>query len=150
MRRARLETVDDIEEGLKLLGRMPRRQRIAYLSQAKSKLLAMHRRGDQVQDLRFKVHRVYAAEKKRLDRAARPSSSPEPLYTVVDKGLYDLEVGEATYSSSERYHGMLVARGKNGVYVTDGKKRTKSYSWCGAIPSEEIDALVNDEDNTNA
>jgi len=137
------ETVDDINNALSRLGRLPRRQRVAYLAKAKSKLMMRARRGEDVEDIRFRVHRLYAQEKRRLDRdRAKPEPSP---YDVVDKRLYELEVGEAKYPKSDRYHGMLVVRGEDGFYVTDGEDRTDSYGWYGAIPDEEIEALVDQD-----
>lgn len=136
------ETIEDIEDGLSMLWRLPRRQRIDYLSKAKNKLTARARRGDDVRDLHLRVQRIYAKEKERYDRQKK---SEGPEYKVVDKGLYDLQANEATYSGSERYRGLLVVHGKNGYYATDGTNKTGSYSWCGAIPDEEIEEIVNSD-----
>jgi len=142
------ETVDDINGAISRLARLPLRQQVAYLAKAKRKLLAWARRGDDVQDLRFRVHRMYAHKKRRYDEKQAQPEEKKPPYDIVDKRLYDLEVGEATRSNSERYYGLLVARDEDGFYVTDETERTESYSWSGAIPEEEILGLV-DENNTD-
>lgn len=145
----RAETIDDVKAALSRLGRLPRRQRVDYLAKAKAKLLGWSRKGYDVERLRMKVHRLYATEKQRLDRErSRPVPSEQTPYHVVDKSLYKLEQGEAARPTTDRYYGLLVVHGPNGWYVTDGKARTQKYSWCGAIPDEEIRALV-DEDNPN-
>lgn len=145
----RAETIDDIKAALSQLGRLPRRQRVNYLAKAKRKLLGWGRKGYNVDRLRMRVHRLYADEKKRLDeKKARPTPSKQTPYDVVDKNIYKLEVGEATRPPSERYRGLLVVHSPNGWYATDGEKRTRKYGWSGAIPDEEIEALV-DPDNTN-
>jgi hypothetical protein len=137
----RAETVDDINNALTRLGRLPRRQRVSYLARAKSKLMARFRKGEPVQELYLKVQRLYAQEKQRLDRS---QSKPNPK--VVDKRLYELDVGEAKYPKSERYRGLMVARGEEGYYVTDGKARSDAHEYYGHISDEEIEALV-DEDH---
>lgn len=135
-----LKTVDDIEDALDKLGMLPREKRVDYLARARRKLLAHRRRGEKrAQRLHYRVQKAYVREKQALDRT---SQEEEPQYEIVDKGIYDLEVGQATRPSSERYKDLMVARDEDGFYATDGDERTESYDWSGSISSEEIDSLV--------
>lgn len=144
----KIETLEDIEAALdiRVLRRMPLAQRASFLSRVDNKLLALRRSGAKVPDelilksKRMKSKEAMLAAKKRRE----PEPEPEPKYEVVDKTLYNLRPGEATRSSSDRYHGLLVARDEDGFYATDGEKETGRYSWCGAIPEEEMIALVDE------
>jgi hypothetical protein len=134
------ETVDEITEALPLLGRFPRKQRVDFLNRARNKLFVRMRRGQVPQELWLKVNRLLIQERQRL----AAEEARDPPYNVVDKSLRDLEIGEATRSSSDRYHGLLVARDGDGFYVTNGKGQTGRYSWFTRIPEEEILILVDE------
>lgn len=132
------ETVEDIQEALQLLGRLPRKQRVRVLSEAKSKLLAIARsRGNnpEIQQLRLDVARAYAAEKRRLDK--------RPSVKVVNKSIYDLEEGEITPVRDEgRYEGLQVGRDRQGFYAVGPGGRTDSVAWSGHITDEELERIA--------
>lgn len=139
------ETIEDINKALRLMGRLPRRQRVQVLSKAKSKLQAI-RRSDgtspELQQLNLRVARAYATEKRRLDDKQKQVSS----FDIVDKGLYDLEPGEITPLREEgKYAGLQVGRDKEGYFARGPNGRTKSYQWSGAIPDEELRKLGDHE-----
>lgn len=129
------ETVDDINNALSQLWRLPPQHRARYLSKARNKLRTLSFRGENVQDMLLEIERMHLRHK-------RLQKKKQQQHSIVDKGLYHLEVGEATYPQSERYRGLLVVHGKDGFYATDGKARTRAYSGCRLIPDEEIAALV--------
>lgn len=140
------ETIEDIKKALQLMGRLPRRQRVTVLSKAKSKLQAIRRsdgNSPELQSLSMKVARAYATEKRRLDDQKKKVQS----FDIVDKRLYDLEVGEITPIREEgKYAGLQVGHDSKGFFAKGPSGRTKSYKWSGAIPDEEL-ANLGDHQN---
>ncbi len=63
----RLESLEDINEGLTQLWRLPPQQRTRYLDRATKKLDAWARSGEDVQDLRLRVQRLHAQHARRQD-----------------------------------------------------------------------------------
>jgi len=136
----KIETVEDIQNAMLNLGRLPRKQRVDVLSAAKSKLLSLARsRGStpEIQQLRLDVSRRYAREKERLDKQ-------EPKFSIIDKSIYSLEVGEmTTVRDTGRFEGVQVGRDENGFFAKGPLGRTESHKWSGEITDEELENIVN-------